>query len=111
MVTINELVSIVEGIGNITLERRYNLSAPKGVRGRNSENTLIKRVLGWEPDTSLQDGLTHTFRWIGKAMDEGKSDAGKSNGAKSKTAAAKSDGKKGAKDSGKTGRRSLVGKA
>src|SRR5262245_12875091 len=128
MVTINELVSIVEDIGNIKLERRYNLNAPKGVRGRNSDNTLIKKVLGWEPNTTLHDGLVHTFRWIGHAMDEGRhadggnssrfnktSDAGKaevSRASKPKTAAAaKPEPKKGAKDSSKNGRRSLVGKA
>jgi nucleoside-diphosphate-sugar epimerase len=128
MVTINELVSIVEDIGNIKLERKYNLSAPKGVRGRNSDNTLIQKVLGWEPGTSLQDGLTETFRWIGHAMDNGwhadsadnarkpeASNAGKSetaNASKPKAAnAGKAETKKGAKDSSKNGRRSLVGKA
>jgi nucleoside-diphosphate-sugar epimerase len=69
MVSVNELVSIVEGIGGVRLERKYDLSAPKGVRGRNSENTLIKQLLGWEPSTSLKDGLTETYRWISKAMD------------------------------------------
>jgi nucleoside-diphosphate-sugar epimerase len=108
MVTINELVSIVETIGNVTLERHYNLGAPKGVRGRNSDNTLIKAKLGWEPDTSLRAGLTETFRWIGRAMDAGKSEAG----VKPKAAAARRpDAKKGAKDSTRNGKRSLVGKA
>ncbi len=55
---------IVEGIAGITLERRYDLSAPKGVRGRNSDNTLIKGLLDWEPSISLQDGLEQTYRWI-----------------------------------------------
>jgi nucleoside-diphosphate-sugar epimerase len=69
MVSVNELVSIVEGIGGVRLDRKYDLSAPKGVRGRNSENTLIKQLLGWQPSTSLKDGLTETYRWISKAMD------------------------------------------
>ena len=55
--TINELVDIVEDIAGIKLERRYNLTAPKGVSGRNSDNTLIREELGWEPNTTLRDGL------------------------------------------------------
>jgi nucleoside-diphosphate-sugar epimerase len=69
MVSINQLVSIAEGIGGLKLDRKYDLSAPKGVRGRNSDNALIKQLLGWEPSTSLTNGLTETYRWIGKAMD------------------------------------------
>jgi nucleoside-diphosphate-sugar epimerase len=68
MVTINQLVSIGERLGGITLTRHYDLSAPKGVRGRNSENTLIKRVLGWEPSSSLRAGLAETYRWIEQDM-------------------------------------------
>jgi GDP-D-mannose 3',5'-epimerase len=64
MVTINQLVDIVEGIGGITVERSYDLSAPKGVRGRNSDNTLIQELLGWEPQISLEDGLEPTYHWI-----------------------------------------------
>ena len=64
MVSINQLVDIVEEIGGIKLKRSYNLSAPKGVNGRNSDNTLIKSVFGWEPDTRLRDGLEQTYRWI-----------------------------------------------
>ena len=64
LVTINELVDIVEGIAGIKLERSYNLSAPQGVRGRNSDNTLIREQLGWEPSISLQDGLEKTYNWI-----------------------------------------------
>jgi GDP-D-mannose 3',5'-epimerase len=63
-VSINQLVDIVEGIAGIKLKRNYNLSAPKGVNGRNSENTLIKKYLNWEPDTSLQAGLEKTYAWI-----------------------------------------------
>jgi GDP-D-mannose 3',5'-epimerase len=64
MVTINQLVDLVEGIAGITLKRRYNLGAPKGVRGRNSDNTLIRKYLDWEPSTSLQVGLEKTYAWI-----------------------------------------------
>jgi GDP-D-mannose 3', 5'-epimerase len=64
MVTINELVDIVEGIAGIKLRRRYNLGAPKGVRGRNSDNTMIVERLGWEPSISLATGLEHTYRWV-----------------------------------------------
>jgi nucleoside-diphosphate-sugar epimerase len=64
LVTINQLVDIVEEIAGVKLTRRYNLDAPKGVRGRNSDNTLIVELLGWEPSTSLRDGLEQTYRWI-----------------------------------------------
>ena len=63
-VSINQLVDVVEGIAGIKLKRSYNLSAPKGVNGRNSENTLIKKYLNWEPDTTLQAGLEKTYAWI-----------------------------------------------
>jgi GDP-D-mannose 3',5'-epimerase len=63
-VTINQLVNIVEEIAGIKLKRNYNLSAPKGVNGRNSDNTLIKKYLSWEPDTSLYAGLEKTYAWI-----------------------------------------------
>jgi len=64
LVTINELVDIVEGIAGVTLRRRYNLSAPQGVRGRNSDNTLIAEGLGWAPSVSLEDGLRDTYKWV-----------------------------------------------
>jgi nucleoside-diphosphate-sugar epimerase len=64
LVTINQLFDIVERIAGIKLERRYKLDAPKGVNGRNSDNTLIHRLLGWEPDTKLVDGMERTYRWI-----------------------------------------------
>jgi GDP-L-fucose synthase len=64
LVTINELVSIVEGIAGVQLERNYNLDAPQGVRGRNSDNTLIQERLGWEPGITLEDGLEKTYAWI-----------------------------------------------
>src|SRR5215831_1289878 len=61
LVTINGLVDIVEGIAGIKLKRRYNLSAPKGVNGRNSDNTRIKAELGWAPETRLSSGLEKTY--------------------------------------------------
>jgi nucleoside-diphosphate-sugar epimerase len=64
MVTINQLVDIVEDIAGIKVARRYDLDAPKGVRGRNSDNTMILERLGWEPSISLQSGLQQTYRWI-----------------------------------------------
>ena len=63
-VTINQLVDIVEEIAGIKLRRTYDLSAPKGVNGRNSDNTLIKKYLNWEPNTTLRIGLEKTYRWI-----------------------------------------------
>ena len=63
-VTIDQLVDIVEEIAGIKLKRNYDLSAPKGVNGRNSDNTLIQKYLGWEPDTLLRTGLEKTYRWI-----------------------------------------------
>jgi nucleoside-diphosphate-sugar epimerase len=64
LVTIDRLVDIVEEIAGVKLERRYRLDAPRGVAGRNSDNTLIRRLLGWEPTTRLRDGLETTYRWI-----------------------------------------------
>jgi len=64
LVSINELVSLVEDIGDVKLEREYDLDAPKGVAGRNSDNMLIKRVLNWAPDTRLREGLEPTYAWI-----------------------------------------------
>jgi GDP-D-mannose 3',5'-epimerase len=64
MVTIDGLVDIVEEIAGVKLARRYDLGAPKGVRGRNSDNTMIIERLGWEPSISLQHGLERTYRWI-----------------------------------------------
>jgi GDP-D-mannose 3',5'-epimerase len=63
-VTVNQLVYIVEEIAGIKLMRTYDLSAPKGVNGRNSDNTLIKEYLNWEPNTTLRIGLEKTYRWI-----------------------------------------------
>ena len=57
-------VDIVEEIAGIKLRRRYNLSAPKGVNGRNSDNTRLREVLRWEPRISLEEGMERTYRWI-----------------------------------------------
>ncbi len=64
MVTVNQLVDIVEDIAGIKLKRSYDLSAPKGVNGRNSDNTLIQKLLGWEPNITLRAGLEKTYAWI-----------------------------------------------
>lgn len=64
LVTINQLVDIAEAIAGVRLKRSYNLSAPKGVNGRNSDNTRIKAALGWEPSIRLRDGMERTYRWI-----------------------------------------------
>lgn len=64
MVTINQLVDIVEEIAGVKLRRKYNLAAPKGVRGRNSDNTRIRALLKWSPSTSLKVGLEKTYAWI-----------------------------------------------
>jgi GDP-D-mannose 3', 5'-epimerase len=63
-VTVNQLVDVVEEIAGVKLKRKYDLSAPKGVNGRNSDNTLIQRYLNWEPETTLRVGMEKTYRWI-----------------------------------------------
>lgn len=68
LVTINQLADIVEEIAGLKLQRTYNLKAPKGVNGRNSDNTLIKQRLGWEPSIRLRDGMEKTYRWIYEQM-------------------------------------------
>jgi nucleoside-diphosphate-sugar epimerase len=68
LVTVNELVDIVEQIAGVRLKRRYRLDAPQGVRGRNSDNTLIRQKLGWAPSVPLADGLEKTYRWIHDQM-------------------------------------------
>ena len=64
LVTINQLVDMAEEIAGLKLKRRYNLSAPKGVNGRNSDNTLIRSYLDWEPSIPLRAGLEKTYAWI-----------------------------------------------
>ena len=70
MVSINQLVGMVEDIAGYKLNRVYDLKAPKGVRGRNSENTLIKKYLGWEPSIPLRTGLKKTYDWISEQVVE-----------------------------------------
>lgn len=64
LISINDLVSLAEEIGDVKLTRKYDLSAPRGVAGRNSDNAFIKQVFGWEPGTPFKEGLTQTYRWI-----------------------------------------------
>jgi len=64
LISVNELVGIAEEIGGIKLQRKYDLNAPKGVAGRNSDNTMIKRILNWEPTTPFRAGLAKTYAWI-----------------------------------------------
>jgi nucleoside-diphosphate-sugar epimerase len=64
LVTINQLVDLVEEIAGVKLKRRYQLDAPKGVNGRNSDNTHIRKLLGWAPSVRLRDGLEKTYAWI-----------------------------------------------
>ena len=71
LVTINQLVDIVERIAGVTLKRRYKLDAPKGVRGRNSDNTRISASLGWAPSVRLEDGMRETYGWISEQMTAG----------------------------------------
>jgi nucleoside-diphosphate-sugar epimerase len=63
-VTINQLVDIVEEIAGIALTRTYDVDAPKGVNGRNSDNALISARLGWAPEIGLREGMEKTYRWI-----------------------------------------------
>jgi GDP-D-mannose 3',5'-epimerase len=68
LISINELVDMVAGIAGKRLGKRYNPTAPQGVRGRNSDNTRLRQVLGWEPSVSLEDGLAETYRWIARQV-------------------------------------------
>jgi nucleoside-diphosphate-sugar epimerase len=68
LVTINQLVDIVEDIAGVKLKRNYKLDAPKGVNGRNSDNTLILEKLNWEPSIKLRGGLEKTYAWIESEM-------------------------------------------
>ncbi len=63
MVTINELADIIAGIAGVSIRKKH-IPGPMGVRGRNSDNTLLRKVLGWEPQVSLEEGLGITYRWI-----------------------------------------------
>ena len=64
LVSINQLVDIVEEIAGVRLRRTYNLRAPKGVMGRNSDNTRIQKIMEWQPSISLRQGMENTYRWI-----------------------------------------------
>jgi nucleoside-diphosphate-sugar epimerase len=64
LISINDLVTMAEEIGGIKLQRKYDLTAPRGVAGRNSDNTMIKRILNWEPTTLFRKGLEKTYAWI-----------------------------------------------
>ena len=64
LVTINQLVDMISEIAHKRVHRRHDLSRPQGVRGRNSDNTRLKQVLGWEPQISLEQGLQVTYMWI-----------------------------------------------
>jgi GDP-D-mannose 3', 5'-epimerase len=70
LVTINQLVDIAEEIAGVKLKRNYNLSAPKGVNGRNSDNTKIQHDLGWAPSIKLREGLAKTYAWIESEMQQ-----------------------------------------
>ncbi len=71
LVSINQLVDMVEDIAGIKLKRKYKLDAPKGVRGRNSDNTLIKKMLNWAPNIRLRNGMEKTYAWIHEQMASG----------------------------------------
>lgn len=72
LVSINDLLSKVEKIAGVKLKRHYDLDAPRGVAGRNSDNTFIQKVLKWEPNTSLDKGLAATYEWIKEQYDKRK---------------------------------------
>jgi nucleoside-diphosphate-sugar epimerase len=71
MVSINELAGIVEEIADVDLKKNYNLDAPKGVRGRSSDNTMIQEVFGWEPSVTLKAGMRKTYEWIEEEIERG----------------------------------------
>jgi nucleoside-diphosphate-sugar epimerase len=64
LIAVDDLVSLAEEIGSVKLTRKYDLTAPRGVAGRNSDNTFIKQVFGWEPSTPFKEGLANTYAWI-----------------------------------------------
>ena len=66
--TINQLVDVVEDIAGVTLRRTYELERPKGVNGRNSDNTRVVERLGWAPSTRLEEGIAPTYEWIYEQM-------------------------------------------
>lgn len=70
LVTIDDLVDIVAKVAGKRIARHYDLSKPQGVRGRNSDNSRLRSVLGWEPQTTLEEGLERTYRWIRRALEQ-----------------------------------------
>ena len=72
LVSVNELVSMIEGFAGVELKRNYQLDKPRGVAGRNSDNTFIKQMLDWEPDTPLEEGMKKTYHWIKEQFEERK---------------------------------------
>jgi GDP-D-mannose 3', 5'-epimerase len=72
LISINDLVSLIEEIAGTELVRHYNLDAPRGVAGRNSDNTFILETLGWEPNTPLRVGMEKTYAWIRSQYDDRK---------------------------------------
>jgi nucleoside-diphosphate-sugar epimerase len=70
MISVNELVDIVAGIAGKKIRKRYDLTKPQGVRGRNSDNTRLREVLNWEPSISLEEGLASTYHWIAAELEK-----------------------------------------
>lgn len=70
LVSVDELVDLISGIAEKNIVKKHDVSKPQGVRGRNSDNSKLREVLGWEPSTSLYDGLTQTYRWIESQLRE-----------------------------------------
>jgi GDP-D-mannose 3', 5'-epimerase len=68
MVTVDELVDMVAAAAGKTIKKRHDLTKPQGVRGRNADLTLMRSVLGWEPQVSLEDGLAATYTWINQQL-------------------------------------------
>jgi nucleoside-diphosphate-sugar epimerase len=64
MISVNELVDMIASIAGKKIGKRYDLTKPQGVRGRNSDNTRLRQVLDWEPAISLEEGLARTYHWI-----------------------------------------------
>jgi GDP-D-mannose 3', 5'-epimerase len=74
LVSINGLVDLVAAIAGKTIHKRYDMTKPQGVRGRNSDNTLLREALGWEPPTSLEAGLAQTYQWIAAQLQEARAE-------------------------------------
>jgi nucleoside-diphosphate-sugar epimerase len=70
MVTVDELVDIITAVAGKKITKRHDLKRPQGVRGRNSDNTLLRKVLGWEPQVMLRQGMVPTYAWIAERLAE-----------------------------------------